>query len=224
MAHFLEIVAGPPRVLWLPRDIMVEESALSVGLSDESQRLLRQITHPARRLEFIRARHLVRLATGLDVDPPRDGDGLILWPSSLVGSVSHSLGDVVVATAPRGSFCSVGVDLERPSRIRPELAAKICTPGDLEILASGGITLAELFAAKEALFKCHFPAGRRRFWFLDAELARSGGVAGSRQVALRVLIDTGPSTPAGTVTEGYVMAAPVDDAVVAVVSMTSRQG
>jgi 4'-phosphopantetheinyl transferase EntD len=81
-----------------------------------------------------------------------------------------------------------------------------------------------LFAAKEALFKCHFPAGRRRFWFLDAELARSGGVAGSRQVALRVLVDTGPSTPAGTVTEGYVMAAPVDDAVVAVVSMTSRQG
>ncbi len=212
MSLFTEISAGPPRVLCLTRDALVDESSLAAGLSDESQRLLRQISHPARRLEFLRARYLVRVATGLDSDPARDGDGVIRWPEGLVGSVSHSLGDVIVATAPRGVFASIGIDLERPSRIRAELAAKICTPGDLELVASGLITVAEVFAAKEALFKCHFPLGRKRFWFLDAELATVVRNESGAQLALRVLVDSGPATTAGTLTQAMILPVPFDDA------------
>jgi len=213
LSPFIEIAAGPPRILCLTHDFPVDEASLASGLSDESHRQLRQITHPARRQEFLRARYLVRKASAQDVDPPRDGDGVIRWPEGLVGSVSHSLGDVIVATAPRDVFRSVGIDLERPSRIRAELAEKICTPRDLELVASGSISVAEVFAAKEALFKCHFPLGRKRFWFLDAELAHVARNDTGAELSLRVLVDSGPMTPAGTVSNARVIPVPLDDAV-----------
>lgn len=170
------------------------------GLSHQSQQILKSITHPVRRQEFLCARYLVRFATGLAVDPPRDSEGMIQWPDGLCGSVSHSLGDVLVATAPLTSCQAIGVDIERESRVSKKLAEKLCTAADLRFLVSEEVSLAEVFAAKEALFKCHYPLGRRRFWFLDAEIVSVRVHSGVKNLEVRALIDTGPLTPANSIT------------------------
>lgn len=207
----------------LTRDVPLDESALLTGLSDGSQRELRQITHPARREEFLRARFLVRFVTGLAVDPPRDGDGIIRWPDRTTGSLSHSLGDIVVVTASSQDCMSVGVDMERPSRIKSHLESKICTARDSELVASGILTVAQVFAAKESLFKCHYPLGRRRFWFLDAEVADVSPAPQGVVVSLRVLVDSSPSTPAGSLTSGLILPSLIEDTVMAVVSIPASK-
>jgi len=174
---------------------------LEDALSQDNRQILKAISNPARREEFLRTRFLVRIATGLASDPGRDADGLIQWPREFCGSVSHSLGDVVVATSSGGLCASIGIDIERPSRISDKLAEKICTDSERQLICSGVVSLAEIFSAKEALFKCHFPLGRRRFWFLDAEVASVNIESGIKKLDLRVLIDTSPLTPANTVTK-----------------------
>ena len=125
---------------------------------------------------------------------------MIQWPDGLCGSVSHSLGDVLVATAPLTACRSIGVDIERQSRVSEKLAEKLCTATDLRFLASEEVSLAEVFAAKEALFKCHYPLGRRRFWFLDAEIVSVKVYSGVKNLEVRALIDTSPLTPANSIT------------------------
>jgi|GEM_PF-1016113 len=172
------------------------EDALSLG----NRQILKAISNPARRQEFLRTRFLVRLAAGLASDPGRDADGLIQWPKEFCGSVSHSLGDVVVATSPRAQCASIGIDIERPTRISEKLTKKICTDSERQLICNGAVSLAEVFSAKEALFKCHFPLGRRRFWFLDAEIVAVNIESGTKKLDLRVLIDTSSVTPANTIT------------------------
>ncbi len=141
----------------------------------------------------------MRHGLNLVEDPPRDSDGLIQWPRDAVGSVSHSMGHVALAIAESATHAaipmkSIGLDLESANRMRLELAPKICTASELKMLQAGEVTLVDIFAAKEALFKAHFPLGRKRFWFLDAEVVDPP--AGD-SLRLRILTDTGPETPAG---------------------------
>lgn len=178
----------------------LDSGRLEDALSLENRQILKAISNPARRQEFLRTRFLVRLAAGLASDPGRDADGLIQWPRGFCGSVSHSLGDVVVATSTRAMFASIGIDIERPSRISDKLAEKICTDSERQLICNGVVSLAEIFSAKEALFKCHYPLGRRRFWFLDAEIVAVNIESGTKKLDVRVLIDTTPLTPANTVT------------------------
>jgi 4'-phosphopantetheinyl transferase EntD len=63
-----------------------------------------------------------------------------------------------------------------------------------------GSIIALIFSAKEALFKCHFPLGRKMFWFHDADVSQIDVKTG--QIELTVLIDTSPKTLKGTVTSG----------------------
>ncbi|MEY4630582.1 MAG: hypothetical protein RIQ81_702 [Pseudomonadota bacterium] len=186
------------RVLFLDRDVAVPEEALLSGLSFASQRTLRTISHPARRAEFLRSRYLVRQVLGVSDDPVRDADGLIVWPPGTCGSVSHSLGQVSVALSGNEDVVSVGLDIEHSSRVKPALIDKICTAVESAMVTAGKLSLVDVFVAKEALFKCHFPAGRRRFWFQDAEVVSVDGER--RLLDLRVLMDTSPLTPAGSIT------------------------
>ena len=205
-----EFFHGGIRFLFLPaaaghdshnaNDDALDPRHLEDALSLDNRQILKAISNPARRQEFLRTRFLVRLAAGLASDPGRDADGLIQWPKEFCGSVSHSLGDVVVATSPRALCASIGIDIERPSRISEKLTEKICTDSDRQLISNGAVSLAEVFSAKESLFKCHFPLGRRRFWFLDAEIVAVNMEAGTKKLDLRVLIDTSPLTPANTIT------------------------
>ncbi len=191
------------------------------SLSPENRQILKSIANPARRQEFLRTRFLVRVAAGLAFDPPRDPDGLIQWPREFCGSVSHSLGDVIVATGPRSSWASLGIDLERASRISEKLAEKICTSSERQLICSGAVTLAEIFSAKEALFKCHYPLGRRRFWFLDAEIVAVNFESGTKKLDVRVLIDTSSLTPANTVTRVEILPHAIGEFVLALALLPS---
>ncbi len=213
-----EFFSGGVRCLLLPDSAGFEgldPHALEAALSPQNRQILKSITNPARRSEFLRTRFLVRLGAGLTSDPQRDSEGLIQWPVELCGSVSHSLGNVLVATSQRTSYVSIGVDMERPSRISDKLAEKICTDFERNLIATGAVSLAEVFSAKEALFKCHYSLGRRRFWFLDAEISAVKVHLGTKKLDLRVLIDTSAITPANTLTRVDILAMPIGEFILA---------
>lgn len=105
------------------------------------------------------------------------------------------------------AFAGVGIDAELARKVRPEFEPKLASAAEGALLDRAAHELcvprlqllALLFSFKEALFKCHFPLGRRMFYFHDAELT----VITDKTVKARVLLDTGPLTPAGHETEGH---------------------
>jgi 4'-phosphopantetheinyl transferase EntD len=220
-----QTIDGGIQITYLPRDLEVCDMQLHSGLSDANRARLTDLQHPLRRDEFLRARYLVRATLGCNVDPEQDGDGIIVWPSGKQGSVSHSSGHVGLAFADAGIYASVGFDLEHIARVKAILREKICTPSELVLIDSGQIRLADVFCAKEALFKSHYPLGRKRFWFLDAEIVRvdnSRVVTPVRQhIEMAVLTDTGPTTPAGTITRVMLLNTHFDGCVAAIATLSS---
>lgn len=198
----------------LTKDAAFDADSAVEQLSGENFELYSKFTNLARREEFLRTRWLVRHAAGVTKDPERDPDGCLVWPSNIVGSVSHSQGHVLVGIGRTPSLESIGIDMDAIARVKKNLAEKICRPADLVFVQSGQIELGDVFVAKEALFKCHFPLGRRRFWFHDAEIVRVAAMTDHgcftmcREIVLQVKIDTGPLTSAGFLTTVFVASLP----------------
>lgn len=193
----------------LPRTAPFDMDRAVSDLSPENASICTKITSVSKREEFVRTRHLARFAAGVKEDCRRDIDGIPVWPTSLVGSISHSQGHVLVGVGKNPPFRSIGVDLEAIDRVKTHLAEKICRPDDQVFVSEGIIDLADVFIAKEALFKCHFQLGRRRFWFHDAEIidaqVHDDDAFGScTKLGLKVLIDTGDFTPAASITTVFV--------------------
>jgi 4'-phosphopantetheinyl transferase EntD len=225
--NFIEqIIDGGIRVTYLPRDQGIAAEQILSGLSGPSRSRLKDLVHPARREEFLRARYLVRQALRSDTDPARDGDDVIIWPAGKRGSVSHTLGHVGIALADSTTCASLGFDIEHASRVKPVLREKICTPRELALVDSGKIQLVDVFCAKEAIFKSHFPLGRKRFWFLDAEIVdvqSAPGDAGPvrQNLEIKVLNDTGPRTPAGSITRVILLDTPLSGCVAAIAALSA---
>lgn len=100
-----------------------------------------------------------------------------LWPDSVVGSITHTVGYTAAVVAWSRDVRSLGVDSEQVGAVRPDLWPQICTPLELERLRQlepgDGVTAAALlFVAKEAFFKCQFPLAREWLDF-DAVTVRT---------------------------------------------------
>ena len=91
-----------------------------------------------------------------------------LWPAGIVGSITHSRQNALVAVARRSDYCSVGVDMEQKGRIEPELVAKLLTARERQVYREMDPTL--LFSAKESIHKLMFPMFRRYLDFLAVEI------------------------------------------------------
>jgi 4'-phosphopantetheinyl transferase EntD len=85
-----------------------------------------------------------------------------IWPSSIVGSITHTAGFCAAVVAPRRLFAGVGIDSEQVDKVSRDLWDTICRPEE----ASWRDTLpheqqkaaaALLFSAKEAFYKCQYP-------------------------------------------------------------------
>lgn len=199
---------GPFTVHLLPREVEIADGALMAGLSTVNRMRLHELKVPGRRLEFLRARWLVRTILGLASDPPHNPGGFLEWPPGVTGSLSHKNGWVACLLAGTNEWCSVGLDLEVVGPHFCSLQAKIVTEQEWRSLVqngealAAGKTLAAIFAFKEALFKCHFPLGRRMFYFHDAEINSIDLTQGT--VAARVLESTSPLTLRGSGTRGNI--------------------
>lgn len=101
-----------------------------------------------------------------------------LWPEGVVGSVTHTAGFCAAAVATRASYLGLGIDAEPDEPLSEVVARRVCVPDELgaaERLGLDPATLAHVvFSAKEAVYKCQFPASGSYLGFHDVrlELAR----------------------------------------------------
>ncbi|MES1208225.1 MAG: 4'-phosphopantetheinyl transferase superfamily protein [Pseudomonadota bacterium] len=139
---------------------------------------------PRRQQEFAHGRALARRLLGqlgienfaLLIGPHREPR----WPAGVVGSVTHTETLCAVAVAPGSRYAGLGIDLEPDEPLEPELAVHIATPGELAETANAGLPdpgvgARLVFSAKEAVYKCQFPATGRRLAFADVTILLEAG-------------------------------------------------
>ncbi|HEY2595923.1 MAG TPA: 4'-phosphopantetheinyl transferase superfamily protein [Chloroflexota bacterium] len=171
---------------------------------------------PRRRVFFALGRAAARDALrelGIeDVGIGRGEGGEPVWPTGVVGAISHSP-DVAVAVVGRlTDYAGLGIDVEEPTRgPTPRAARLVCRPAEMAWAdpESGTKRLTMLFSAKEAVFKALFPIERVWLGFADAELTWR---AEREAFDARVLKSVGAGYPEGfqlevncTVGNGWVL-------------------
>lgn len=169
----------------LPDSVIIE-----VGVGDAPGQLLpEELAATAgwaqpRRAQFAIGRSLARTALrrlGHAPAPVLFGtEGEPLWPSGLVGSISHKKQCCIVMLASAEKLRSVGVDLEpdRQDSGESNIVQRVCR-NDREqeqamTLASSTVSPGTLFlAAKEAFYKFQYPLTRTRLDWDDVAVAFS---------------------------------------------------
>lgn len=103
--------------------------------------------------------HTMHLADAEHEDViPHGVRGEPLWPTGIVGSITHAGGYRVVATVPAGSVTALGIDMEPLAPLAPSVWKRLFDVTELEELVSlpapqRGLAALERWCLKEALFK-----------------------------------------------------------------------
>jgi enterobactin synthetase component D len=208
---------GPISIFLVRPDRQIEDVSLTSGQHPLEKLRAAEIRHTQRRMEFLRSRWLIRQHLEFTDAIMANSDGVIPWPPGLVGSISHKDGIVAFTYAKKSQYLSVGIDLENTRHVKENLALKICSPTELKLLKTtsdvSGISLAELlaiaFSYKESIFKCHFPVGKKWFYFHDAEITHVDHV--NMTVFARLQIRTSDYTNSGFECAGYYSRFSYDD-------------
>lgn len=163
---------------------------------------------PARQAEFAAGRQAVRRALadlGLPaVGVPMGEDRAPLWPSGLVGSITHAAGMALAAVAPSRQCRGLGIDLEADTPLDEDLLKTVCLPEERKWLESTDDPLgwAKLvFSAKEAAYKCQFATSHTIFGF-DSIIM---GVDGPRRRLIARFVTPVPPFARGARLEGRFM-------------------
>ncbi|RUU45390.1 4'-phosphopantetheinyl transferase superfamily protein [Mesorhizobium sp. M6A.T.Ca.TU.002.02.2.1] len=153
---------------------------------------------PARRREFRAGRIYARQALrGLGIPEsviPIGHDRAPVWPTGIVGSISHTRSLCAVAVGLSADCLGIGIDIEEDSPLSDELTKLVSLASELKerdvIEGRLGYDLPKLlFVIKEAFYKMHFPLNRRFLTFhdvrveLDVENAKAMVIRPSRLAA-----------------------------------------
>lgn len=161
-----------------------------------------------RRREFTTARHCGRDALGqLGIEPVpilRGERGMPLWPSNVVGSITHCDGYRAAVAAYAMQVRSVGIDAEPHAALPDGVLGHTSLAPEREVLATRSDDLhwdRLLFCAKEATYKAWFPLTQRWLGFEDAHITftRDARIAGDTPVG------DGDVVAAGTFTSQIVI-------------------
>ncbi|MBI3544980.1 MAG: 4'-phosphopantetheinyl transferase superfamily protein [Gammaproteobacteria bacterium] len=100
------------------------------------------------------------------------GDRRPQWPSSVVGSITHTAGICAVAVAARSQFQAIGLDMEIVGHVSPEMWSHVCTSEEtawLKMLPEPEQTryATLIFSAKEAFYKCQYELTQQWLEFDD---------------------------------------------------------
>lgn len=157
---------------------------------------------PKRRTEFAAGRHTARIALAVLGEPPcpilpgtaREP----MWPSGIVGSISHDASHCIVAVArKRDGYQSLGVDIEEVGELDHATIESVCRSEELDRASHEAGPVREaakmIFSIKEAVFKCQFPITKTWLDFHDLDVTLD--LANERFSAI-LLRDAGP-IPAG---------------------------
>ncbi|MFE5615001.1 4'-phosphopantetheinyl transferase [Streptomyces sp. NPDC056463] len=142
----------------------------------------------ARRREYTTVRHLARRAMadlGLPAVAVLSGARHEpLWPSGVVGSMTHTLGYRAAALSLDDRHASLGIDAERHAPLPRGVLAKIAHPAEVPRLAELTAAYPEvhwdtlLFSAKEAVYKAWYPLAGGTLAFQETELDFDPGSEG----------------------------------------------
>lgn len=167
---------------------------------------------PVRRLHFRAGRHcalvaLERLSPGLPRGPIERADsGAPVWPSDVVGSITHTHGFVSAAVGLASQVQGVGIDSEQivSSERARAVTTRVAWSSELAHARQAGMdrlqALTLVFSAKESIFKCLYPLTGVRFYYHDARIERVD--RDTRTFCARLVKALSPRFPADTVIEG----------------------
>jgi len=163
----------------LPQFVSCEEAFEDIAgaqLYPEEEPLVARAVGKRRR-EFTTTRHLARLALarhGHGDGPLLTGPGREpLWPSRVVGSLTHCDGYRGAAVAHRTSVASVGIDAEPHAPLPPDVVRQVVLPQERAAWSGLSPDVAWdrlLFSAKESVYKAWYPLTGRWLGFEDAVL------------------------------------------------------
>lgn len=111
----------------------------------------------------------------------RNPDGSVVWPTGVIGSVSHT-DDWAVAVGAEsgqgpGSAKAMGVDLELITELSPKVLAMVATPSERDEITGDGQQpwqATALFSLKESLYKCLRPSFGQFIHFHDVQISLTG--------------------------------------------------
>ena len=114
--------------------------------------------------EFATARSCARQALNkLGISPDvilRGSKGEPIWPSGVIGSITHCAGYRAAAVAPTAKFAAIGIDAEIHDALPPEVLESVCVPEEIAWLDKASDEMhwdRVLFSAKESIYKAWFP-------------------------------------------------------------------
>lgn len=132
-------------------------------MAEEARAMNRALA--TRRAEFTAGRTAARLAMqrlGLPLQAiPAAPDRSPVWPAGLTGSISHT-GGLCAAVLSQDATHPLGLDIEDPAALDPDLWPLVLTPKELTTLDllppdQRGSTAKRIFGIKEAAYKAQFP-------------------------------------------------------------------
>lgn len=130
-----------------------------------------------RRQEFTTGRACARLALerlGIAPVAIASGErGEPLWPSGVVGSITHCQGYCAAAVSTPEKMISIGIDAEVHVPLPEGVLEQVAFGRERAMVADTGAGLCldtVLFSAKESVYKAWFPLTRRWLGFEDVDL------------------------------------------------------
>lgn len=98
-------------------------------------------------------------------------DGSPVWPSGMIGSITHSKGWVLAVVARSEDFQSIGIDLEKMNRLKVTSIQRIVHDLEVESVGDDSRRATILFALKEAFYKTQSPIFKGQLNFRDLALS-----------------------------------------------------
>lgn len=151
----------------------------SLGALHSQERALVESAVASRQRDFSTGRVLARRlieARGRPAEPLlRDPDRVPIWPTGIVGSISHTKGLAVAAIAESEMFQGIGIDVEPDEAVGEGVERIVCREVerpwlDLEGPKERGRRCKIVFSIKEAVYKAFYPRVRVFWNFHDVEV------------------------------------------------------
>jgi 4'-phosphopantetheinyl transferase EntD len=154
-----------------------EQGDPSLLLSAEATYVGRAV--PKRVQEFAAGRLCARRALAefgcVDFPIKVAADRQPMWPDRMMGSITHTTGFCAAVVARRPAAGALGLDSEVVGGVKAEIWHRICTHIEIAWVQSlpapeRTAAVALIFSAKEAFYKCQYPAARQRLNFHDVRV------------------------------------------------------
>lgn len=154
-----------------------QEEGFNGALSSEEEKVLGLVV-PKRRGEFTAGRTCARSALERLGTPVasllRGTKGEPLWPSGVVGSITHCEGYCAAAVAYQEKFVGIGIDAEVNEPLPDGTLELVARPEELERLGEppGGTLCWDrlLFSIKESVYKTWYPLTKSWLGFEEASV------------------------------------------------------